>query len=95
MPYPFGYGSFRNITMTQNTHRFFAFNRSTTDIKPVEIFETDEDTVPTLSNHVIWKIDLNLFPIKDETEIKSYFKDLTEKPENTFILPGFDTIRTT
>lgn len=77
------------------THRFFAFNRSTTDIKPVIIFETTEDIVPTLSNHIIWKVDLSLFPIQDEVEMKDYFKELTEKPDNTFILPGFDTIRTT
>lgn len=76
-------------------HRYFATDRTYLQVKPTVIFETDADKTLELSNHIIWKVDPSLFPIKEDHEILDYFKELTDSPENTFILPGFDTIRTT
>lgn len=74
-------------------HRFFSLNRSDDSSTIVEITEEEAQTI---SNHIVWEIDPELFPLKDSAEIKAYFKALAENPSgNIRHLPGFDLIKTT
>lgn len=74
-------------------HRFFSLNRAEDSGAIVEITQEEAQSI---SNHIVWEIDPDLFPIKDSAEIKAYFKALAENPSgNVRHLPGFDLIKTT
>lgn len=73
-------------------HRFYGINRELVSVHVLEITAAEAQTI---SNHIVWEVAPDLFPLKDDQEIKKYFLELYLHPEKTKLLPGFDTIKTT
>ena len=73
-------------------HRFFSLNRLDDNATIVEITEEESQTI---SNHLVWEVNPELFPLKESLDIKEYFKALADNPTSTRHLPGFDLIKTT
>ena len=80
-------------SLTPVQHRFFSLNRADSS---GAIFEITQEEAEAISNHFVWEVNPELFPLKDSMQIKEYFKALSENPAgNIRHLPGFDLIKTT
>lgn len=60
---------------------------------PLARIEVSETCPEIISNSTIWSIDVDIFPLKDQREMVTYFQELFDNPKHTKILPGFTEIK--
>lgn len=60
---------------------------------PQARIEVSETCPQVISNSTVWSIDPEIFPLKDQGEMVTYFQELFDNPNHTKVLPGFTEVK--